>query len=86
MTPSRILTTLAAAGVLALAAASCTLDSQDYENLKNIRDEYRIQIADLRQANETINRNILATYQELESLQARLAEEEEKRRNADQQP
>jgi hypothetical protein len=86
MTPSRLLATLAAAAAISLAVPSCTLDSQDYENLKHIRDEYRIQIADLRQANETINRNILATYLELESLQARLAEEEEKLRDSQQQP
>jgi hypothetical protein len=85
MTPSRILASLAAGALLSLSATSCTLDSQDYENLKHIRDEYRIQIADLRQANETINRNILATYQELESLKSRLSEAEEKHRDSQEQ-
>jgi hypothetical protein len=82
MTPARLFKT----AILALAAfaflPSCTLDSQEYENLKNLRDEYRAQIADLRQANETINRNIMATYLELETLKARLAEEEEVRRRS----
>jgi hypothetical protein len=76
MKTARIL--LAAAALAALSPASCTLDTSDYENLKHIRDEYRLQIADLRQSNETINRNILATYVELETLKARLAEEEER--------
>ncbi|MDR2613364.1 MAG: hypothetical protein LBG06_11315 [Deltaproteobacteria bacterium] len=84
MTPARILAPLALLPLLFLP--SCTLDSQEYENLKGLRDEYRAQIADLRQANETINRNILATYLELESLKARLAEEEQARlRSAPQQ-
>ncbi|MDR1039481.1 MAG: hypothetical protein LBR80_04805 [Deltaproteobacteria bacterium] len=78
MSPARIIIPLAL--LAALFVPSCTLDSQDYENLQQIRDEYRIQIADLRQANETINRNILATYQELELLKARLEEEEERHR------
>ncbi|MDR3155333.1 MAG: hypothetical protein LBW85_13975 [Deltaproteobacteria bacterium] len=76
--PARILLPLAL--VAALAVPACTLDSEEYESLKSLRDEYRVQIADLRQANETINRNILATYLELESLKARLAEEEERRK------
>jgi predicted nucleic acid-binding Zn-ribbon protein len=79
MTPARLVPT-ALFALLALGA--CTLDSQEYENLKSLRDEYRAQIADLRQANETINRNILATYMELESLEARLAEEEEAKRRS----
>jgi hypothetical protein len=79
MKPFRTLAPLAVTA--ALAFASCTLDSKDYEDMKHIRDEYRLQIADLRQANETINRNILATYQELDSLKARLAEEEDRLRN-----
>ena len=53
--------------------AGCTLDSREYEDLKAHKEEYLVQIAELRQANETINRNITATYAELEDLKARLA-------------
>jgi hypothetical protein len=58
----------------------CTLDSREYESLKALKEEYLVRIAELRQANDTINRNITATYLELEALKARLAEEENRRR------
>ena len=56
--------------------AGCTLDSREYEQLKALKDEYLVQIAELRQANDTINRNITATYQEMEDLKEKLRTEE----------
>jgi chromosome segregation ATPase len=53
--------------------AGCTLDRREYDELKATQDEYRAQLLELRQANETINRNIRAAYQELEALKAQLA-------------
>jgi hypothetical protein len=39
-----------------------------------MRDEYLSQLTEIRQTNETINRNIASAYQELEVLRNRLAE------------
>ncbi|MDR2338884.1 MAG: hypothetical protein LBF40_01925 [Deltaproteobacteria bacterium] len=71
---------LAAAALLCLSLAQgCTLDSREHEELRSLREEYLVRIAELRQANDTINRNITATYLELEALKVRLAEEEARR-------
>ncbi|MDR1873319.1 MAG: hypothetical protein LBS60_15585 [Deltaproteobacteria bacterium] len=51
----------------------CALDRREYEELKATQDEFRAQLAELRQANETINRNITVAIQELEALKAQLA-------------
>ncbi|MDR1395232.1 MAG: hypothetical protein LBK52_03545 [Deltaproteobacteria bacterium] len=56
-----------------LMPSACTLDRREYEELKAAQDEYRAQLQDLRQANETINRNITAAFQELEALRSQLA-------------
>ncbi|MDR2350428.1 MAG: hypothetical protein LBF41_07410 [Deltaproteobacteria bacterium] len=61
---------------LLLLASSCDFDSKEQEDLKLLREEYLTQIAELRQSIETMNRNITVTYQELETLRARLEEEE----------
>jgi uncharacterized coiled-coil DUF342 family protein len=58
--------------------SGCTLDSREYDELKALKEEYLVQIAELRQANDTINRNITATYVELDALKTRLSEEEAK--------
>jgi cell division protein FtsB len=58
---------------LLFLAPACALDRREYEELKNTQDEFRAQLAELRQANETINRNITVAIQELEALKAQLA-------------
>jgi hypothetical protein len=58
--------------------SACTFDTQEYDELKNLREEYIAEINELRQMNEILNRNITATYLELESLKARLAEMEKR--------
>jgi hypothetical protein len=47
--------------------------------MRGIRDEYLAQLAEIRQANDTINRNIITAYQELAVLRTRL----EQRSSAD---
>jgi septal ring factor EnvC (AmiA/AmiB activator) len=64
---------------LSLFLSSCTFDNKEYEDLKVLREEYLTQITELRQVIETTNRNITVTYQELETLRTRLAEEEKDR-------
>ncbi|MDR0548905.1 MAG: hypothetical protein LBI10_05785 [Deltaproteobacteria bacterium] len=59
---------------------SCALDRREYEELKATQEEYRAQLAELRQANETINRNITAAIQELDALKAQLAAVPQKNR------
>ncbi|MDR1576875.1 MAG: hypothetical protein LBT86_01420 [Deltaproteobacteria bacterium] len=56
-----------------LLASGCVLDRREYEELKATQEEYRAQLTELRQTNETINRNITAAYIELESLKTQLA-------------
>ncbi|MDR2198974.1 MAG: hypothetical protein LBR53_05905 [Deltaproteobacteria bacterium] len=60
--------------VLCLLSA-CTFDSREYDELKALKEEYLVRIAEARQANDTINRNINATYLELEALRTKLEEE-----------
>ncbi|MDR1165864.1 MAG: hypothetical protein LBO66_08375 [Deltaproteobacteria bacterium] len=62
-----------------LPLSACTLDTHEYEELKALKEEYITQIQELRLANETINRNITATYLELEALKARLSDAEKRR-------
>jgi uncharacterized coiled-coil DUF342 family protein len=57
-----------------ISAPSCTGDRAEYDRLKALRDEYRAELTQLRQANDTINKNITSAYQELENLQARAEE------------
>ncbi|MDR2461452.1 MAG: hypothetical protein LBE38_11870 [Deltaproteobacteria bacterium] len=64
------------ASVLSLTLFSCSFDNKEYEDLKSLKSEYLALITEQRQANETMNRNIAATYSELESLKARLEEME----------
>jgi predicted nucleic acid-binding Zn-ribbon protein len=58
---------------IGLLAPGCALDRREYEELKATQEEFRAQLAELRQANETINRNIAAAIQELDALRAQLA-------------
>jgi uncharacterized coiled-coil DUF342 family protein len=57
-----------------LALPACGLNRTEYERLRAMRDEYLAQLSEIRQNNETINRNIASAYQELEVLRNRLAE------------
>jgi uncharacterized coiled-coil DUF342 family protein len=57
---------------LMLAAAGCGLNRSEFDRMRAVRDEYLAQLAEVRQANDTINRNIVSAYQELEVLRARL--------------
>jgi septal ring factor EnvC (AmiA/AmiB activator) len=80
--PKRTLLTLLLSLFMLLSLpglSSCTFDDKEYEDLLVLREEYLTQIAELRQEIETMNRNITVTYQELETLRARLAEEEKDR-------
>jgi hypothetical protein len=72
--PKRTILSLALALFLGLTAG-CTLDSREHDELKALKEEYLVQISELRQANDTINRNITATYLELEALKARLGDD-----------
>jgi cell division protein FtsB len=54
-------------------APGCALDRREYEDLKATQEEFRAQLSELRQANETINRNIAAAIQELDALKDQLA-------------
>ncbi|MDR1110437.1 MAG: hypothetical protein LBP92_07030 [Deltaproteobacteria bacterium] len=66
---------LALLAVLALVAApGCGLNRSEYDRMRDIKNEYLAQLAEIRQANETINRNILSAYQELGVLRARLGQ------------
>jgi hypothetical protein len=56
-----------------LLVPGCGLDRREYEELKATQDEFRAQLVELRQTNETINRNIAAAFMELETLKAQLA-------------
>jgi chromosome segregation ATPase len=49
------------------------MDRWEYEELKATQEDYRAQLTETRQANETINRNITAAFKELETLKAQLA-------------
>ncbi|MDR1296705.1 MAG: hypothetical protein LBO05_04880 [Deltaproteobacteria bacterium] len=50
----------------------CGLNKAEYDKMRAIRDEYLAQLAETRQVNDTINRNIASAYQELVVLRARL--------------
>jgi uncharacterized coiled-coil DUF342 family protein len=57
-----------------LLLPGCGLNRTEYEKMRALRDEYLSQLAEIRQSNETVNRNIVSAYQELDVLQTRLAE------------
>jgi hypothetical protein len=65
---------------LALALAplpvmpACGLNRVEQDEMKALKDEYLAELAEIRLANDTINRNIVSTYQELAVLRARLEE------------
>ncbi|MDR1310086.1 MAG: hypothetical protein LBL95_09375 [Deltaproteobacteria bacterium] len=66
---------LALLAILALVPVpGCGLNRSEYDRMRDIRNEYLAQLAEIRQANETINRNILSAYQELGVLRARLGQ------------
>jgi uncharacterized coiled-coil DUF342 family protein len=58
--------------VVFLLIPGCGLNRSEYDKMRGIRDEYLAQLAEIRQANDTINRNIISAYQELKVLRARL--------------
>jgi uncharacterized coiled-coil DUF342 family protein len=53
---------------------ACANNRAEYERLRSIRDDYLTQLSELRQANDTINNNIIAAYQEIENLKNLLEE------------
>jgi cell division protein FtsB len=61
------------ASLLFMFSVGCAMDRREYEDLKATQEEFRAQLNELRQANETINRNITAAIQELDALKAQLA-------------
>jgi regulator of replication initiation timing len=68
---------IAVSALLAVSlTASCTVDGDEYDRAESLRNEYRDQLAKLRQMNETMSKNITAAYLELETLKERLAEKE----------
>jgi hypothetical protein len=50
----------------------CGLNRTEHDRLRDIHSEYLAQLAEIRQANETISRNIASAYKEIEVLNARL--------------
>jgi hypothetical protein len=62
-----MLTTMALAG-------SCGLDRTERDAMRSLKDQYLAELSEIRQANDTINRNIISAYQELELLRTRLEE------------
>jgi hypothetical protein len=64
-----------------MALPGCGYNRGEYEQLKALRDEYLTELAQIRQTNEIINRNILSAYQEVETLRNRLEERTAQNRN-----
>ncbi|MDR2368063.1 MAG: hypothetical protein LBF58_08150 [Deltaproteobacteria bacterium] len=50
----------------------CGLNRSEYDRQRDIRGEYLSQLSEIRQANETIGRNISSTYKEIAVLRIRL--------------
>jgi hypothetical protein len=63
------------------ALPGCGYNRAEYERMKSLRDEYLTELAEARQTNEIINRNIFAAYQEIEVLRNRLEERRAQERN-----
>jgi hypothetical protein len=72
---------LASIALLILALPGCGYNRTEFETMKSLRDEYLTQLAEVRQTNEIINRNILSAYQEIEVLRNRLEERRSQERN-----
>jgi hypothetical protein len=56
-------------------APACGLNRNEYDRLRDIRSDYIAQLSEIRQANETIGRNISSTYKEIEVLKTRLEDQ-----------
>ena len=76
MKPSLAFAVLSAMILTFLAMPGCGLNRSDYDRQRDIRGEFLAQLAEVRQANEIIGRNIASTYQEIEVLRARIVERE----------
>jgi hypothetical protein len=59
----------------ALLSQGCGLDRSEYDRMREIRTDYMAQLAEIRQDNETISRNITSAYKEIEVLEARLKQQ-----------
>jgi chromosome condensin MukBEF ATPase and DNA-binding subunit MukB len=60
--------------LIALTVSACGLNRGEYERMRALRDEYLSQLADVRQSNEIINRNVVSAFQEIDALRKRLDE------------
>jgi hypothetical protein len=55
-----------------ILSPGCGLNRAEYDRMRDIRNGYITQLSEIRQANETISRNIMSAYKEIEVLKSRL--------------
>ncbi len=64
---------LSLALLLVLNLGACVVDDAEYDEALRQRDEYRAQLRELYQNNDTLNRQIAGVYAECEALSDKLA-------------
>lgn len=59
--------------ILALLTVGCLVDNDDYNQTSREIDEYQVKLQNMRLANDQLNREIIAVYDECDALNSQLA-------------
>lgn len=59
--------------ILALLTVGCLVDNDDYNQTSREIEEYQVKLQNMRLANDQLNREIIAVYDECEALNSQLA-------------